>query len=391
MNEYTVHVHPAADAFPMMSEEEFQELVEDIKANGLRTPLVFNHNHSILIDGRNRLRACADARVSITYTTLPEGYTDQQIIDYIVSANVHRRHLTQAQKAMVATALEPMYAEAAKERMLAGKKDPSADLREGSPREGRADEQAAKAVGASGRAVSQAKALKRDAPDLADKVAAGTMTLNAADKERKARTAKPTPAPTQCEHVEPVAPAATAVTLDQVADGEVVVAYSSLPGTAKEKIKAVTRWIVKDCEAELEDIREAIEAEHAARIGADVQSFLEERIKNLEAREAKAEAIINAHKGKAPLTEKEYQLISNLMHQDTRLSATDGKLHRASLLFNTDQVRAVLVAEADHKTPPPKKPLPDYLPPSKYQVRRAEERKKRQEARAARRARFYNS
>jgi hypothetical protein len=33
-------VHPAAELFPMMSRDELIELGEDIKANGLRTPVV---------------------------------------------------------------------------------------------------------------------------------------------------------------------------------------------------------------------------------------------------------------------------------------------------------------------------------------------------------------
>lgn len=183
------NVHPAADAFPMMSDAELKELADDITTHGLRNPVVLNHDGTVLIDGRNRLRACQIAGLEPTYTNLPE-LTDQQIIDHIVSANIHRRHLSQGQRATVATALEPMYAEAARERMLAGKKDPLADSREGSARENWSSEQAAKAVGASGRSVSDAKALKRDAPDLFDKVVNGEMTLNAADKERKERKAR---------------------------------------------------------------------------------------------------------------------------------------------------------------------------------------------------------
>ena len=91
-----------------------------------------------------------------------------------------------------ATALEPMYAEAAKQRVggrpRLGEENPVADLPQGSEREHKSVEQAAKAVGASGRGVSQAKAIQRDAPDLVDKVVNGEMSLDAADKERKKRT-----------------------------------------------------------------------------------------------------------------------------------------------------------------------------------------------------------
>jgi ParB-like chromosome segregation protein Spo0J len=48
-------VHPAADVFPMMSDEKLAKLGQDIKANGLRQPIVILHG--MLVDGRNRLEA----------------------------------------------------------------------------------------------------------------------------------------------------------------------------------------------------------------------------------------------------------------------------------------------------------------------------------------------
>jgi len=59
-------VHPAAELFPMMSEAELRELGEDIKKNGLKSPVVLWRDRStdadepfrwFLIDGRNRLDA----------------------------------------------------------------------------------------------------------------------------------------------------------------------------------------------------------------------------------------------------------------------------------------------------------------------------------------------
>jgi ParB-like chromosome segregation protein Spo0J len=174
--------------FPMLNDTELNKLAEDIKEHGLRQPIVLNHDESILVDGRNRLRACEIAGADFTTTTLPEDYDEKMIIDYIVSANLRRRDLTVGQKSMVATELEPIYAEAARKRMLAGKKDPTVNLPEGESRE-----QAAKVAGVSGKSVSDAKALKREAPDLVEKVRNGEMTLNAATKERQARKEQPKP------------------------------------------------------------------------------------------------------------------------------------------------------------------------------------------------------
>jgi ParB/Sulfiredoxin domain len=53
-------IHPAAELFPLMSPDELRALAEDIKANGLVTPVVLwrdDEGKLILLDGRNRLDA----------------------------------------------------------------------------------------------------------------------------------------------------------------------------------------------------------------------------------------------------------------------------------------------------------------------------------------------
>jgi ParB/Sulfiredoxin domain len=89
-------VHPAADVFPMMSDEELAKLGEDIKANGLRSPIVVDANGAVL-DGRNRLEAAERAGV-----ILGERYHHRHTGDpvaLIISLNIHRRHLTKQQQA----------------------------------------------------------------------------------------------------------------------------------------------------------------------------------------------------------------------------------------------------------------------------------------------------
>ncbi len=129
------------------------------------------------------------------------------ILDLIVSKNMARRQLNPGQRALMALEYERFYAEATKvgrpignpaQSEVAESKETVADLRP-SPevRERKSSERAAKVVGASGRAVQQAKAVQRDAPDLAAKVRSGTLALDAADRERKRRVAAvPKPGPT---------------------------------------------------------------------------------------------------------------------------------------------------------------------------------------------------
>lgn len=208
-------VHPFADAFPLIDGEEFAELVDDIKRQGLRQPVVLNHDRSVLIDGRNRFRACMASGVDPVFEVLPERYTEAMTLDYIVSTNIERRHLNAGQKAWVAQAYEEAFAAATKatederKRSMGGPSTIAqsatngtatrADLRTTKDdRSLRSDERAAKVVGASGRAVQQMKALRRDAPDLAEKVRVGEVALDAADRQRRQRireAPRPEPAP----------------------------------------------------------------------------------------------------------------------------------------------------------------------------------------------------
>lgn len=210
-------VHPAADAYPMIDGEEFAKLVDSVKRNGLREPIILNHDRTVLIDGRNRYRACEQAGVDPVFETLGAHYDELMILNLIVDRNERRRDMNAGQKAFVALALEPMFAKAARAKEVARKIATPANqhvtqssatlaaLRESGEwvepqarREQWSSEQAAKVVGASGRAVQQAKAVTRDAPDLAAKVRSGELALDRADRERKQRIAampKPEPAP----------------------------------------------------------------------------------------------------------------------------------------------------------------------------------------------------
>lgn len=95
-------IHPAADIFPMMSEEELADLAEDIKVNGLVHPLIIDaDNH--LVDGRNRFAACKLAGVEPHF----EQLNGRDPLAYIVSANLNRRNLTKGQQAMALAMIYP--------------------------------------------------------------------------------------------------------------------------------------------------------------------------------------------------------------------------------------------------------------------------------------------
>ena len=105
LNIFDLPVLPSADIFPMMPDDELHELAADIKENGLREPVVISERDgvAILVDGRNRRAACRIAGVEPSIRKLNGEDPDA----YVLSANVHRRHMTKGQRAMAVAMIYP--------------------------------------------------------------------------------------------------------------------------------------------------------------------------------------------------------------------------------------------------------------------------------------------
>jgi hypothetical protein len=88
--------HPATRLFPRMTPEEFAGLVDSIRSNGLIQPIA--RLDGLILDGRERLRACLYAGVEPSFEDLPECDSP---VSYIMSKNGYRQHLTPAEIAAV--------------------------------------------------------------------------------------------------------------------------------------------------------------------------------------------------------------------------------------------------------------------------------------------------
>lgn len=95
-------VHPLADIFPAMRDQPFAVFLADIEANGLREEILL-HWDGRLLDGRARLKACAVAGIPPRFRRW-DGSGD--LVALLISLNLHRRHLDESQRAMVAAKLE---------------------------------------------------------------------------------------------------------------------------------------------------------------------------------------------------------------------------------------------------------------------------------------------
>jgi 16S rRNA G966 N2-methylase RsmD len=181
-----VKVHPVAELFPMMSDDELQELANDIKENGLQHPIVVKDG--VLLDGRNRFAACKMVGIGAEQ----EDYKGDSPVAFIVASNLKRRHLNPSQKATIGVEIEPALAdelESIRRAKISASR--SGETMANLPPSQKARDQAAKVVGVSGRMVQDAKALKRDAPELFEEVKKGKVTVHEAKKKIKANeTAK---------------------------------------------------------------------------------------------------------------------------------------------------------------------------------------------------------
>jgi hypothetical protein len=88
----THEFHPLANIFPLMEGSEFSSLVSDVKKHGLNEPVVLCENK--ILDGRNRYRACQEAGIKVRF----RAYEGDDPVAYVITANIHRRHLTANQK-----------------------------------------------------------------------------------------------------------------------------------------------------------------------------------------------------------------------------------------------------------------------------------------------------
>ena len=94
--------HPICSLFSEMSPEEIQEFATDIKAKGLLHPIILYEGK--ILDGRNHYLACGMAGVEPRFV---EWQGKGSPLQWVISDNVVRRHLTSSQKAVLALELVP--------------------------------------------------------------------------------------------------------------------------------------------------------------------------------------------------------------------------------------------------------------------------------------------
>lgn len=155
--------HPLSAAFPAMGAEDFAALVQDIKANGQREPVIVFEG--MVLDGWHRYSACVNLGIEAERFTFGEG---KDPVSFVLSQNLHRRHLSASQRAaavVACTEWAPPH-RAKKGEMVSPLSKTNADM--------------AKVAQVSDRTIKDAKAAHK--AGLTDAVKSGAITVNEAAK-----------------------------------------------------------------------------------------------------------------------------------------------------------------------------------------------------------------
>lgn len=170
-------IHPICQIIPLMSHDDINRLAEDIVQNGLLEPIMLYEGK--ILDGRHRYEACARCGVQPRFVE----YDGPDPIQFVLSHNIARRHLTPSQLSMIAARV--------------------ANLKEGrppetAPRDAVSQEDAAEKLGVSRRSVQRAKkVIDSGREDIVEAVESGKLTVAEASTivRREVIGEPPAPAP----------------------------------------------------------------------------------------------------------------------------------------------------------------------------------------------------
>ena len=164
--------HEVANIFPILTGGEYDALRDDIDSNGL-IESIWTYEGKI-IDGRNRYIACTDLGIEPKYR---EWNGTGSPVSFVISLNLHRRHLNESQRGAVARKIESM---------PQGRPNKDANLHLISRKE------AADLLNVSERTVANIAKIEREAPKLLPIIESGEMRVSKAIQEinRKERVGK---------------------------------------------------------------------------------------------------------------------------------------------------------------------------------------------------------
>jgi hypothetical protein len=167
-------IHPATNALPLLNDEDFRQLYDDIRSNGFLHPIRVT-DEGILIAGRCRLQAAW----ALSIEPPIERFNPVDVIGFVISEDIRRRHLSAGQKALIAEKLaklprgNPQFSDSENSATMTQK-------------------EVAKLVGTNPQAITQVRLIREWADEEVAALEAGTQNLKQAYEraEKKKRKAE---------------------------------------------------------------------------------------------------------------------------------------------------------------------------------------------------------
>ena len=159
----SLNFHEVAGIFPLMGDFDYQALVEDIRQHGQREPITLHPDGSI-VDGRNRYLACFELNIEPRCVTW-DG--NGELLDFVISLNLHRRHLNETQRAVIASKLSTLHPGDNQVTQICGT----------------SQKQAAQLLNVSTRLIQTVKAIEREAPEHLPEMERGELAADAVMKQ----------------------------------------------------------------------------------------------------------------------------------------------------------------------------------------------------------------
>jgi hypothetical protein len=256
--------HPLSQAFPSMNEENFQALKDDIEVNGQREPVMIFEN--MVLDGWHRYRACIDLGIKPTqFNFAPE---DDPVV-FVMSQNLHRRHLTAPQRAAAVIACSSWHPPHRQKKVEAASTLPKTDTQKkqgtSAPlieKESKTNAEMAKEAKVSVHTIKDVKAAQK--AGLIDAVIDGALTAKEAGKiargtpAKKPATTVATPKPALVVVPATVIKPEDAYTeldaaQDQIHDLQSMLAVANL-GTVSEEDKDQAKNLIAELRAEIKKL-----------------------------------------------------------------------------------------------------------------------------------------
>jgi hypothetical protein len=268
--------HEVSNIFPMMEKAEFEALKEDIRQNGLNEAIWLYKDK--ILDGRNRYLACMEMRVKPRF----QNYTgsEDSLIDFVLSLNLHRRHLSISQKACLAVDLLPTIEKRNEEiKRLKNRALRIGEVVENFPPPEKSRAKVAKVFGVNERYVSDAKKVKTENEEIFQRVKKGEMNLQQAlkalIKKEEKKVVEKIPQPEAIED--------EVLTPNDIKKINIYILRDGLEKAIAEKIVRNDRIALIEQKKKAEERKKKAEAKELAKmqkIGFYIEPVVKERLKN---------------------------------------------------------------------------------------------------------------